>query len=188
MEALPGAKATTPVRLQGQYADGETGLSYNRTRYYAPGAGRFCSSDSVGIDEGLNVFAFPRHPLGWIDPHGLGASNDSGAAGEAALNRLYPRGETQRTFPMRGRPDRRVDNYDPDAKIAREAKAGRMCLNDEIRSEIERDKLLMRRGIAVEWHFFRSPTTGEIGPSNGLREELERASIRVVEHPRSKTS
>ena len=176
----------TSLRFAGQQED-ESGLFYNRFRYYDPDAGRYISADPLGIHEDTNVFAYGRNPVGWIDPFGLGPSNDSGKAGEAALNRLFPQGDTQTTFPMRGRPDRRVDNYDPTTNTAREAKAGRICLDSRIQSEIERDKLLKRRGVNVEWHFFRSPVTGEIGPTAQLRQELDRAGIPVVEHPRSQT-
>ena len=43
------ADADTPLRLQGQYADEETGLHYNRWRYYDPDAGRFLSTDPIGL-------------------------------------------------------------------------------------------------------------------------------------------
>jgi len=70
MEALPGAKATTPVRLQGQYADEETGLSYNRWRYY-DGDGAFVSADPLGIAPGAHSFSFAVNAFTWSDPEGL---------------------------------------------------------------------------------------------------------------------
>jgi len=38
-----------PLRFQGQYFDEETGLHYNRFRYYAPDIGRFISQDPIGL-------------------------------------------------------------------------------------------------------------------------------------------
>ena len=38
-----------PLRFQGQYYDAETGLHYNRFRYYDPDAGRFISRDPIGL-------------------------------------------------------------------------------------------------------------------------------------------
>ncbi len=38
-----------PLRLQGQYADEESGLHYNRYRYYNPLAGKYISQDPISI-------------------------------------------------------------------------------------------------------------------------------------------
>jgi RHS repeat-associated protein len=62
-----------PWRLPGQYADEETGLYYNRFRYYDPKAGRYVSPDPIGLDGGLNPFAYVQDPSAWIDPFGLAA-------------------------------------------------------------------------------------------------------------------
>jgi len=60
-----------PLRLQGQYEDGETGLHYNRHRYYAPQIGAFISQDPLGLAAGVNVHDFAPNALGWVDPLGL---------------------------------------------------------------------------------------------------------------------
>jgi RHS repeat-associated protein len=62
---------TTEVRFPGQVADGETGLSYNRYRYYDPEQGRYISPDPIGLDGGLHAFTFGPNPVGWFDPLGL---------------------------------------------------------------------------------------------------------------------
>ena len=56
---------------QGQYEDEETGLRYNRNRYYDPDTGRFTSADPTGLNGGLNAFAFGRNAISFIDPLGL---------------------------------------------------------------------------------------------------------------------
>src|SRR5262249_34298295 len=66
----------TPLRFQGQYEDSETGLCYNRFRYYDPDAGRFISADPMGLSAGLNEYAYAPNPVGWIDPHGLSRRPD----------------------------------------------------------------------------------------------------------------
>lgn len=62
---------TNNIRFQGQYFDLETGLHYNRYRYYSPYVGRFISKDPIGLLGGHNVYAYAPNPVGWIDPLGL---------------------------------------------------------------------------------------------------------------------
>jgi RHS repeat-associated protein len=60
-----------PLRLQGQYEDEETGLHYNRYRYYDPHAGMYVSADPLGLYAGENLCNIAPNTLGWIDPLGL---------------------------------------------------------------------------------------------------------------------
>ena len=62
------------LRFQGQYFDEETGLHYNRFRYYDPEIGRFVSQDPIGLEGGVNQFVFAFNPTGWLDPLGLAAT------------------------------------------------------------------------------------------------------------------
>ena len=62
---------TNPIRFQGQYHDHETGLHYNRYRYYDPQVGRFVSEDPISYAGGLNLYAYAPNPTGWVDPLGL---------------------------------------------------------------------------------------------------------------------
>lgn len=64
--------AATPLRLPGQYEDEETGLSYNRMRYYDPAIGRYISADPWGLLGGLDAFSYAGNsPLVSADPLGL---------------------------------------------------------------------------------------------------------------------
>ena len=60
-----------PVRFQGQWLDEETGLYYNRYRYYDPKQGRYITQDPIGLAGGLNSYAYVTNPTGWVDPLGL---------------------------------------------------------------------------------------------------------------------
>jgi RHS repeat-associated protein len=52
--------------------DSETGLFFNRARYYSSQAGRFISADPTGLDGGINVYAYAAGaPTDLIDPFGL---------------------------------------------------------------------------------------------------------------------
>lgn len=44
-----GDRSLVPFRYQGQYEDAETGLYYNRFRYYSPEMGMYISSDLIGL-------------------------------------------------------------------------------------------------------------------------------------------
>lgn len=59
------------LRLQGQYFDSETGLNYNRNRYYDPQVGSYASKDPLGIFPSENIYDYAPNALGWIDPLGL---------------------------------------------------------------------------------------------------------------------
>ncbi|MBP4047330.1 RHS repeat-associated core domain-containing protein, partial [Chromobacterium violaceum] len=60
-----------PFRFQGQYHDDESGLHYNRHRYYDPEIGRFISRDPIGLMGGINIHSYAPNPTEWIDPLGL---------------------------------------------------------------------------------------------------------------------
>ncbi len=59
------------IRFQGQYYDEETGLHYNRYRYYEPHSARYVSKDPIGLMGGLNNSSYVSDPNQWIDPMGL---------------------------------------------------------------------------------------------------------------------
>ncbi|MGB7801899.1 RHS repeat-associated core domain-containing protein, partial [Buttiauxella sp.] len=60
-----------PLRMQGQQYDEESGLHYNRHRYYDPAQGRYISQDPIGLAGGWNIYAYPLEPLLFVDPLGL---------------------------------------------------------------------------------------------------------------------
>ena len=67
-----GATVSTPWRFPGQYADAETGLSWNLWRHYDPRTGRYTQADPIGIQGGLNVFVYAKQsPSRLADPLGL---------------------------------------------------------------------------------------------------------------------
>ncbi|WP_407058073.1 RHS repeat-associated core domain-containing protein [Pseudomonas marginalis] len=64
-------KVDNPLRFQGQYFDQESGLHYNRHRYYNPDVGRYLTPDPVKLAGGINGYQYARNPTGWVDPLGL---------------------------------------------------------------------------------------------------------------------
>ncbi|WP_460137712.1 RHS repeat-associated core domain-containing protein [Pseudomonas sp. S1_E04] len=68
---LDVGKIDNPLRFQGQYLDEESGLHYNRHRYYSPDIGRYLTPDPVKLAGGINSYQYSPNPTGWVDPLGL---------------------------------------------------------------------------------------------------------------------
>ncbi|WP_025113388.1 RHS repeat-associated core domain-containing protein, partial [Pseudomonas sp. H1h] len=68
-----------PLRFQGQYFDAESGLHYNRHRYYDPRLGQYLTPDPIKLAGGLNQYRYVPNPTGWVDPLGLACTPCPGA-------------------------------------------------------------------------------------------------------------
>ncbi|WP_437927505.1 RHS repeat-associated core domain-containing protein [Sorangium sp. So ce291] len=68
---LPGASVAYALRFPGHYHDEETGLHYNRFRYFSPRLGRYLQSDPIGQEGGVNLYAYAANPLLHVDVLGL---------------------------------------------------------------------------------------------------------------------
>jgi RHS repeat-associated protein len=86
------SKTDCPFRYQGQYEDAETGLYYNRFRYYSPEEGVYLSQDPLRLGGGNpNIYSYVHDVNTQVDPFGLvivyralnGGQEASALAGEA---------------------------------------------------------------------------------------------------------
>jgi len=98
LEAVTGT-LTLNLRLPGQYADaetsgGKTAYRYNYLRDYDASLGRYLQSDPIGLNGGLNTYAYVGgDPVNWIDPTGEGFApcffSRAATAGGMSLERPY---------------------------------------------------------------------------------------------------
>ncbi|AKT40728.1 RHS repeat-associated core domain-containing protein [Chondromyces crocatus] len=71
-KVTPATRSATPFRHPGQYEDRETGLFYNRYRYYDPDLGRYISPDPIRLQGSLRGYTYAdNRPETAIDSDGL---------------------------------------------------------------------------------------------------------------------
>lgn len=91
IRTITGNRADCPFRYQGQYEDVETGLYYNRFRYYAPEEGLYISADPIGIfGDNPTLYGYADDPNTVIDLFGL-SNTAIGDAAEAAFEKALNR-------------------------------------------------------------------------------------------------
>ena len=70
--SLRGKAEDCPFRYPGQYEDGETGLYYNRFRYYNPEDGMYISQDPIRLmGNNPNIYAYVKDTNDLVDIFGL---------------------------------------------------------------------------------------------------------------------
>ncbi|ECA3048617.1 TPA: RHS repeat protein [Salmonella enterica] len=77
------------IRLPGQQYDEESGLYYNRHRYYNPGQGRYITQDSIGLKGGWNLYQYPLNPVTGTDPLGLKVTFKGDEEQQKAMKEAY---------------------------------------------------------------------------------------------------
>ncbi|WP_460319184.1 RHS repeat-associated core domain-containing protein [Pseudomonas ogarae] len=87
-----GEQLEQPLRFQGQYFDPESGLHYNRHRYYNPETGRYLTPDPSKLVGGLNGYRYTLNPTGWVDPLGLACQCPGDIEADGPFSEIVPGG------------------------------------------------------------------------------------------------
>ncbi|MCX4027078.1 RHS repeat-associated core domain-containing protein [Spartinivicinus marinus] len=141
------------LRFQGQYFDEETGLHYNRHRYYDPGLGRFINQDPIGLAGGTSLYIYAQNPVSSVDPYGLMPWAWNGETGMG--HHLVPRGKANSVGLDLLSTKRHTPTYFPEP---------------------------YQPGMHEELHRAQKPFLGKLqGPWKGTQDELIKASRQGLE-------
>nr|WP_244640591.1 RHS repeat-associated core domain-containing protein [Pseudomonas fluorescens] len=169
---LDVGKIDNPLRFQGQYYDQESGVHYNRHRYYHPDIGRYLTPDPVKLAGGIN--AYRPNPTGWIDPLGLNTcpGGDGCKAGVSTQNPSQSVKPGEPALPQLTRAQRQ-------AKIDELAESNVHRRLSELEASIPGAHFLEKHGAQTSLNSqldrvmtAKNPTTGEVeiylrGPRSG---------------------
>ncbi|MBO3031197.1 type IV secretion protein Rhs [Burkholderia pseudomallei] len=136
-----------PIHLQGQYRDAETGLHYNRHRYYDPALGSFISKDPLGLAAGVNLYRYAPNSIGWADPLGFQAKPSPNNNLPWDFRHIFGELDLNRNPPLRGfhinRPGRQIINYwstFPNGRyLARVIPLGGPCVHGAYQGDVQID-------------------------------------------------
>ncbi|MGN7326549.1 hypothetical protein [Bacillus pumilus] len=120
----------------------------------------------------------PKSPKSTLPSRGF----KSGADGEKFLNDLVG-GSGHKTYNT-SKGKRVVDAYVKRNNSIHESKVGYAPKSSFIKKQVDKDYELRKRGIvkSVKWHFFKSASTGRIGPSKPLLKYLKDKKISYEIH------
>ncbi|MCT8354672.1 AHH domain-containing protein [Photorhabdus kayaii] len=88
---------TCHFRFAGQYEDEESGLFYNRHRYYESDTGQYLSPDPLNLSGGFNPYSYVHDPVNWIDSLGL---SNSGILDKAMQGQVGDRLSAHHVIPV----------------------------------------------------------------------------------------
>jgi RHS repeat-associated protein len=148
---LDGERHACPFRWPGQYEDAETGLYYNRHRYYDPESGEYTSQDPIGLDGGLTLYGYVADPLAWTDPLGLakchGNSKQSANANHVYVIRDKQTGEVHKWGISGGKIRKDGKSYRAESQVR---KLNRSAGSDVYESSVIKKNLTRERALDLE--------------------------------------
>ena len=103
-----GQAQDCPFRYQGQYEDAETGLYYNRFRYYDPQTGIYISQDPIRLKGGHKLYEYVADSLTQLDVLGLATCHGTTPKGNLAHH-----SGTDKPFTVGAKPNSLYTHIDP---------------------------------------------------------------------------
>ncbi len=170
-----GRRDEINLRFPGHYCDPETGLHYNRFRYYDPRLGRYLQHDPLGLAGGYNLYAYLANPLTGVDILGLsgkqgGKQGGCGGNGKPQNRQHEGSGRPAREGPPKGseierppKPPKSWDKFDPN-------------LNDKFRtmlSRFRRNKDLEPDFSGGEGRIFRTERSPSLALKRWYKSRIE---------------
>ncbi|WP_085702937.1 RHS repeat-associated core domain-containing protein [Pseudomonas sp. B15(2017)] len=181
--ALDVSEIDNPLRFQGQYFDAETGLHYNRHRYYNPGTGRFLTPDPIKLAGGLNNYQYVPNPTGWVDPLGLEGCPQPGESKPETTEKKPVVDEGTPEVPRYETPYKPLG--DPQKKVLQGKVANRTATKDEV-AHLDWDRRFSnrrQRGVDRFWSEERKRLrAGEAGTRNW--DETQADAIKSGKRPK----
>jgi RHS repeat-associated protein len=165
LETTFGAPDFCPLRWPGQYADQETGLYYNRARYYDPDTGLYISQDPIRLAGGLLLYSYVRDPNAWIDPFGLATKRCGNVGSQRWSKKVTKDGRPYK------KPGPKTDPNGPHNKkiqaiIDEETAKGKVHIGGGSKTEITISTPGGHKPYRRADASFRDPVTGEISHHN----------------------
>lgn len=160
---ITGDKTFIPFRYQGQFEDVETGLYYNRFRYYDPEAGSYISQDPIGLLGGLKLYTYVRDVNIWTDILGLSSGrgwlNWAKQWHDKRANEIFGTGNDGRSVGGRNY-DKYVDGKDIEFKSDNFSKGPRSKESlARMDRQVDKDIANKVAGDAdPHWHFDHDPS------------------------------
>jgi len=88
--AIAGDSSFVPFLYQGLYYDFETGLCYNRFRYYSPETGAYINQDPIGLAAGNpTLYGYVKNSNWWLDVFGLSCNKKRPNEKVRAIGKLF---------------------------------------------------------------------------------------------------
>jgi RHS repeat-associated protein len=125
-----------PFRYQGQYEDEETGLYYNRFRYYDPSTGSYISQDPIRLAGGNpTLYGYVKNVNSWVDCFGLDPYGPN-----QSVYALYNKTDVANGIPIEGANPYYVGiSQDSDVRLGQHTGKGRFDPKTDVKVDLHKN-------------------------------------------------